>query len=335
MLCLVIAPGLSAEEPRDAIIDRALDAMDRAARAVEDAAPAAIPETPPPGALSVKTFYLKYVTYEAIREKIQPLLTPGTGSLQFEELIEKLAVMDTPEKIEAITEIIENLDRKVDVPLDGRCLQIQLKDDHQAGIDWPAILSQLKQWPIPDPRDPSGRPLGELNMGIVSGEDMQILLEALDTIGTKNDTDDISVQAIANREIRIPWVLQQPLEMRETSGGRTGDGMNYDFSLFALPQKTGDALTMKIRPVVEWIADTPAGPRPWPESSSLVDVPVRPGETIVISGFYRYTPETVVQKTPVLGDLPFVSAVFRRNAQVLQRTEWVVFLTPRPDSRKN
>lgn len=56
---------------------------------------------------------------------------------------------------------------------------------------------------------------------------------------------------------------------------------------------------------------------------------VENGGTVVIGGIYTLTERTDVGRVPVLGEIPVVGQLFRHSARVSDRTELLVFLTPR------
>jgi len=53
------------------------------------------------------------------------------------------------------------------------------------------------------------------------------------------------------------------------------------------------------------------------------------GETIVIGGIYQQETGELVTKTPILGDIPVLGNLFKKKTQRDNRTELLVFLTPR------
>jgi type II secretory pathway component GspD/PulD (secretin) len=58
------------------------------------------------------------------------------------------------------------------------------------------------------------------------------------------------------------------------------------------------------------------------------NVIVKDGETIVIGGLFRDVVTTVRSQVPLLGDIPFVGALFRGTDDVTTRQEVIVLLTP-------
>ncbi|MFM7532582.1 MAG: type IV pilus secretin PilQ [Rubrivivax sp.] len=65
---------------------------------------------------------------------------------------------------------------------------------------------------------------------------------------------------------------------------------------------------------------------------------VENGGTVVIGGIYTQVEKEELNKVPVLGDLPFVGSLFQNKARVANKTELLVFITPkiisdRPEGR--
>ena len=56
---------------------------------------------------------------------------------------------------------------------------------------------------------------------------------------------------------------------------------------------------------------------------------VENGGTVVIGGIFEQTERNQTNKVPFLGDLPIIGNAFKNNARVNNRTELLVFLTPR------
>ena len=59
------------------------------------------------------------------------------------------------------------------------------------------------------------------------------------------------------------------------------------------------------------------------------NVLVSDGETIVIGGVFSNTQTKSLEKVPFLGDVPFVGRLFRRDTVTDQKSELLVFITPR------
>jgi type IV pilus assembly protein PilQ len=53
------------------------------------------------------------------------------------------------------------------------------------------------------------------------------------------------------------------------------------------------------------------------------------GDTIVLGGIFEQTTRTTVDKVPFLGDMPFVGVLFRRTVKQDDKTELLIFVTPK------
>jgi type IV pilus assembly protein PilQ len=61
---------------------------------------------------------------------------------------------------------------------------------------------------------------------------------------------------------------------------------------------------------------------------------VENGGTVVLGGIYQQTERVTTTRIPVLGELPVIGALFRDRARVNNRTELLIFITPRVISER-
>ena len=61
---------------------------------------------------------------------------------------------------------------------------------------------------------------------------------------------------------------------------------------------------------------------------------VENGGTVVLGGIYEQTDRTTVTKVPFFGDLPVVGNLFKNTASINDRTELIIFITPRVISER-
>jgi len=61
----------------------------------------------------------------------------------------------------------------------------------------------------------------------------------------------------------------------------------------------------------------------------VTNIMVANGETAVIGGIYEEESTHSIDKVPFFGDLPLVGALFRRTTNTIDKTELLIFLTPR------
>lgn len=56
---------------------------------------------------------------------------------------------------------------------------------------------------------------------------------------------------------------------------------------------------------------------------------VNNGETVVLGGIYQHSVQTSVDKVPLLGDIPYLGALFRRSYENYGKSELLIFVTPK------
>ena len=53
------------------------------------------------------------------------------------------------------------------------------------------------------------------------------------------------------------------------------------------------------------------------------------GETVVLGGVFKNEELVKVEKVPFLGDIPYLGKLFKSTANTQQKTETLIFITPR------
>ncbi|MCK9193772.1 MAG: type IV pilus secretin PilQ, partial [Nevskia sp.] len=53
------------------------------------------------------------------------------------------------------------------------------------------------------------------------------------------------------------------------------------------------------------------------------------GQTVVLGGIYEQTNNDTITKVPLLGDVPILGALFRTKTKVSNKTELLIFITPK------
>ena len=59
------------------------------------------------------------------------------------------------------------------------------------------------------------------------------------------------------------------------------------------------------------------------------EVLVENGGTVVIGGIFEQNDRTDITKVPLLGDLPYIGFLFKNSTTTNNKTELLVFITPR------
>ncbi len=136
-------------------------------------------------------------------------------------------------------------------------------------------------------------------------------------------------KAIIEQGTEIPYV---------STGGTSGPTVSFKkavLSLAVTPQITPDnriimALEIKKDSVGINVAVQGGGSIPSIDTKNLTtQISVNNGETAVIGGIYEENTRGDVSKVPILGDLPYIGALFRNTSKSENKTELLIFITPR------
>ena len=72
-----------------------------------------------------------------------------------------------------------------------------------------------------------------------------------------------------------------------------------------------------------------AGGPPINKNEAKTQILVKDGETAVIGGIFVINQSEAKSWVPILGKLPFIGALFRSKSKSDERSELIIFLTPR------
>ncbi|MBN1869417.1 MAG: hypothetical protein JW847_02420 [Candidatus Omnitrophica bacterium] len=248
--------------------------------------------------LETKTFVLENIQAQDIIAGIEQRLTENIGQAQIDAKANSITVTDTPAGVGTINEFIRKSDRfNVKISVRIRTLEIVLNEEHPEGVDWEAIVSQYQKVSLSDNK---GGERDSLSVGTVSQEDYDILLEALDTVGTVRTLLEEG-KVIENNATGI---IDSPVSDRIKEGMRLSltPTANKDASL-EIEMKIGET------------------------GRAEKNVQMKKGETIVVGGIFKEVTAVLPWKIPLLGDIPFLGFVFYGEGEVIRKAEIITFLT--------
>lgn len=92
------------------------------------------------------TYQLKYLRpsdWETLQEIIQPILSPSTGSVNFEPKTNTLLVIDTARRIERVEAFLNRLDKpKGQIIVETKILRVNSSAGSRIGVDWSSTLGE-------------------------------------------------------------------------------------------------------------------------------------------------------------------------------------------------
>jgi type IV pilus assembly protein PilQ len=159
---------------------------------------------------------------------------------------------------------------------------------------------------------------------------LNLELSALEADGKGKIISSPRVLTADQVEALIEQGTEIPYQQASSSGATAVSFRKATLALKVKPQITPDGnviMTLDVNKDSPGVT-TPAGVQ-INTKHVKTEVLVENGGTVVIGGIYEQTDRTDIVKIPLLGDLPFVGWLFRNNISSNQKTELLVFITPR------
>jgi len=163
---------------------------------------------------------------------------------------------------------------------------------------------------------------------------LDLQLSAMEKTGNGEVVSQPKVVTADKETAKILKGSEVPYQEASSSGATSTSFKEAALSLEVTPQITPDnRIIMEVRvtkdePDFSQAASTGGVPA-IRKNEVNAKVLVSDGETIVIGGVFSNTQSKSVDKVPLLGDLPFVGRVFRRDLVQDRKSELLVFITPR------
>lgn len=293
-----------------------------------------------------QVFELSYMKAEDMVKAITSLLTKDIGHAEVDVKGNKLVVTDIAPKIVEITRVIDALDKKdQQVLIEARIVQVSLTDKTKLGINWDAVINKWHDTRMTNDfgLGDAVNPKGVLSIGTIDNDQYSFVMEALNSSGKTRLLSNPSIAVVNNQEAKILVGTTKPYVTTTTttpSSGPTSISEAVTFidvgvKLTVTPTIHKDGyITMKIKPEVSSATSSlvTGSKNEIPiVDTSTVDTTIRvmDGVTIVLGGLIKDERSANNSQVPVLGKIPLVGAAFRQKSDSIEKTEIMVFLTPR------
>ncbi len=271
----------------------------------------------------------------------------------------RFVVRDTAAVLKVIEQIVEQLDvptpqvlieaRFVEVSSDAaRDLGIQFGVDrvflnagHLQRVRGESLTLDAKPRVLPtDAPFAAARPFttgGQLFFQQLTDVQYSILLHALEDVMGANVLSSPRIVTLNNQEARILVGEKFPIltyQNTPVGGGSVQTQVTLEYyekigiQLAVVPQICeGGRISMIVRPSV---SDRISLVETYPVLSTReaeTQILLRSGETIVIGGLVRERERSETFRVPLLGEIPLVGALFRRETKVKDKVDLLIFLT--------
>lgn len=183
---------------------------------------------------------------------------------------------------------------------------------------------------------PVSNPAGRLGLALL-GDDYLVDLElsAAQAEGRGEVISSPRVITANQKEASIRQGVEIPYQESSSSGATSTQFKEAVLSLKVTPQITPDDriildLTVTKDSVGQVVSDERGGSIPSIDTREVVtQVLVNNGQTVVLGGVYETEEGEQVSKVPFLGDIPGVGVLFRSTRKVSNKSELLIFVTPK------
>jgi len=155
-------------------------------------------------------------------------------------------------------------------------------------------------------------------------------LSALETDGKAEVVSQPRVVTADRQSASIKSGEEIPYQEATSSGATNIEFKEAVLSLEVTPQITpDDKIIMDLVVNQDSRGEVTAGIPAINTNSVTTQVLVANGETVVLGGIFQSEVATQTTKTPFLGDIPYLGRLFKRTEHVDERSELLIFITPK------
>ena len=170
--------------------------------------------------------------------------------------------------------------------------------------------------------------LSILNLG--SGNLVNVEISALEADNRGKVVSSPRVITADKKKAVISQGTEIPYQTAAASGATTISFKPAVLELSVTPRITpDDRIIMDLEVKKDSVGQVFAGIPSIDTKKVNTQVLVDNGDTIVLGGIFEQTTRTTVDKVPFLGDMPFIGAMFRRTVKQDDKTELLIFVTPK------
>jgi len=289
------------------------------------------------------------------------------GSVTVDDRTNSIIAYQTQERLDELRRIIAQLDIPVrQVMIEARIVEANVNYDKALGVRWGGA-SRRGNWSLYGKDGatsfddgqaflPGSDTVGDftledgvapvpfVDMGVAGSTSgigigfltdnlvLDLQLSAMESSGNGEIVSQPKVVTADKETAKILKGQEVPYQEASSSGATSTSFKEAALSLEVTPQITPDN---RIIMEVKVTKDAPDfqrainGVPPINKNEVNAKVLVSDGETIVIGGVFENTQTKAVEKVPFLGDMPYLGRLFRRDIVRDNKTELLVFLTPR------
>lgn len=308
--------------------------------------------------LKVKVMPVSFASVDDLEKQVKPFLTETRGKVVSDTRTSSIIITDTAEVLMKVERLIKELDiPPAQVMIEGKIVEASETFTRRLGVNWSLSGSPVE---VAASGGRNGSPiifsqsLSVANMAqnqVAGGNGtLNLHVGSLDLLGSLDAT--LSLAQVDNlvRIISSPRIVTMNKEKAEISqesqvitvqsltdvaGNKTASSkaIPVELKLTVTPQITADGSVVLDMAVMRQFAGAEADAitkaKPINSRSAKTKVLVPNGQTAVIGGIYQSDETESESGVPGLKDIPVLGWLFKQKFQEKNKTELLLFLTPR------
>ncbi len=305
----------------------------------------------------IEVVQLKNARAEDMHTTIEGMGSAG-GTVSFNSNSNSLVISDTPKTLTNMKMVIQQLDgmqsQLTQVSIETKIAEVKAGALKELGIKWFAQgdhgsagftpstnVNNLTNPFIPGTdgsQDPIGLPIpgqaffGYNNIGI----DFRSLLDMLVTEEDAEVLANPTTMTVNHQESQIEMIDRIPYtEFGTYITGETSFstkfidvGITLKVTPHVYEDELGPYVKLDLNPRVSFPSGFKNGVPIESVRQSTTTANVRDKQTLVVGGIISEKQRDMVEKVPILGDLPLLGVLFRNKSKSKERTELMIFVTP-------
>lgn len=250
-------------------------------------------------------------------------------------------ILATQSEYQRVVRVLENLDIMPNqVLIEATIAEVVLKDDLQFGLRW-FFQNKHNSATFTDAINGSLNSVFPGFSYALRAANVQVTLNALADITKVNIVSSPSLMVMDNKTATLQIGDQVPITTQSaisTQGGNAPivNSVTYRDTgvILQIRPKINDSgrVLLDIEQEVSSVTQTTTSNIDSPtiqQRRVKTTVVVNDGESVALGGLIQDSRSTKAKQVPVLGDIPLIGSAFRDKDSAIQKTELVIFITPR------
>ncbi len=310
----------------------------------------------------IQVNYAKATQIAALFQSVTNGESDGRGSVTVDDRTNSIIAYQTQDKLDELRRVVAQLDIPVrQVMIEARIVEADVDYSKNLGVRWGGSFGRNagSKWSgagegsnVGSSNNSSGNRVGtpsDLNapfvdlgvsnatsgfgIGFVTNHTiLDLQLSAMEKTGNGEVVSQPKVVTLDKETAKILKGAEIPYQEASSSGSTSTSFKEAALSLEVTPQITPDnriIMDVKVTKDAPDFNNAVNNVPPINKNEVNANILVSDGETIVIGGVFSNIQSKRVEKVPFLGDLPFLGRVFRRDFVQDQKSELLIFITPR------